>query len=1122
MESPIKYHALATPADAPRGSEDGSLRQRSLSRHGSSTGMLPPISVVTRESLPSKPSMGGRRESRMSRASRSGRSGKEDALGKLKINMGKERTVGANNRFRPDFKFNMELALRTAVGVIIASMVQTAYNPSTQASTGYVPTPTQVNGSIITVPEKLHKKQWFFFPEWYILGGLTYVATATIFSCGKNIGSTVREIYQQICGVGVAFLYNYAIFSVFQPELFASLAEANKAVNDNRMTWITKSFSGTPYYVHQGDFYTILPFIMVFTFVMLMIPVENNTRKFAIGNNLYFALTLVSPNDFIDPSKLKGFNDPYYTSENILKNLAVYMLLGVLGACIALFVLWVPYPIFAIRRLQKETLSAADTVQDLLNLIVDSYCFKNKDVEHMNFLKLKLKRKFDMAMAKRDAMTALLNDVWWEQSVGLHYFLTFRTSVTKPYMELYASLIDNLRAMTQAIQLERYERLHMSFMKKLQKDVYMIQLKATTVLNEISKEIHLNNRKLDLSELQELERQMEKLLQDFQKTQTKIYHKENPTTTDVEGNIPLNLFLFSLQSFCTTLVEFQDAYNNKDHKTRSRMKKFFKNTVLAYFDSSKYTKLKFQNAFKIWFAILAGCFFSVYVFGYSSTTASTVAYVMGNRIGGSFSVTVNRVGGVVAGSIIPSVFLFFICSYGCASHAVVVFFTNAILFVWVTFSMYIKWKGGYEAYAGLVAAYVAAGVLLKGCACESKTITPISSYSNLCQMSLGIILFIFVELVFCPQSAIGLLRENVQKQMKLAQEAFTTLFEQNLSSEGAVDKEKMDDVKSIVTKKVPALLTEQVSLLREASFEPLLWKPAFSYQKYEAVLDCCQRLLNNTLILYKLVSWFQFRKEQKLADGVALEKKLKLDEIIRASVHTEHVVTTKEAWAFSTKELGAAIHDTFDTLHALFGEDFRYADADQTALFMQMKEAFRLADTDCSGEIDADEVKTMLQHIFAQSGAMKVEAIDDYVADFMNIVDADRSGKVSFEEFMEALENGLKLEVEVFQHKSRPLALAAITETDEVTVNVHALEHQQSSPAKMSPMTRSHDMLNVDSFSLLDIAKTMRASYAEWLMEKKRYEKVSMEELLLLNCLISGVSGIARNLALLEEMTVQQ
>ncbi|RHY40222.1 hypothetical protein DYB30_010954, partial [Aphanomyces astaci] len=779
---------------------------------------------------------------------------------------------------------------------------------------------------------------------------------------------------------------------------------------------------------------------------------------YAIGNNLFFALTLVSPNDFTNPSLPKAFGDALYKTPNLLSNLLVYSFLGILGAIIAQFMMWFPYPIFGIRKLQDQTLTCADTIQDLLNLIVDSYCFKNKDVDHMNFLRLKLKRKFDLATAKHAHMKSLLHDVWWEQLVGLHVPLRFKMSVTKPYIDLFGSLVDNLRAMTQAIQLERYERLHTLFMKSLQKQVYMIQ----------------------------------------------------------------NL----------------------------RIARFVRKQLASYVDTSQYTRHKFETASKVWFAILCACFFSVYTFGYSSTTAGTVAYVMGNHIGGSFSVTANRVGGVVAGSIIPSVVLFYICSYSCWSNIAVSFFSNAILFVWVTFSMYIKWKDGFESYAGLVSAFTATNIMLKGCdGCAAGTlVTPTSSYSNLAQMSLGIVLFIVVELVFCPQSAIGLLRANVQQHMKLAQQAFLILFEQNVHNSGVMDQSTLDQVQDIVQKTMPALLADQAGLLYEAGFEPLLWKPPFSQAKYQAVLDCCQRLLNNTLVLFKLVTWFKFRIEQR---HLTLHKKLDVEKITRKSHEAAHSVTAKEAWAFSTVELGRAIHDTFDTLYDLFGDNFMYADGDQTALFMQMKEAFRVADTDCSGEIDADEVRHMLEMVFALSGAVKVDAIDSYVHDFMEIVDADKSGKVSFDEFMDALERGLKLEVEVFQHRSKKVVgLASIAEGGEaggvegvegapvdndddhhhVVLQVGSGDvrsapsprtHRVSSGGA-SPLTRSHDMLNVDSFSLLEISQTMRTTYAQWLMEKNRFERVTMEELLLLNCLISGVSGIARNLALLEEMTVQQ
>ncbi|KAF0702070.1 hypothetical protein AaE_016146, partial [Aphanomyces astaci] len=535
---------------------------------------------------------------------------------------------------------------------------------------------------------------------------------------------------------------------------------------------------------------------------------------------------------------------------------------------------------------------------------------------------------------------------------------------------------------------------------------------------------------------------------------------------------------------------------------------------------------------------------------------------------GSFSVTANRVGGVIAGSIIPSICLFYICSYACGNSILVAISTYSLLFVWVTVSMYIKWKGGFESYAGLISAFTATQVLLKGCdGCEKGSVAPISSYSNLAQMSLGIVLFIIVEMAICPQSAMALLRANIQKQMKLYQQCFQVLVQDTLARDGAVATEDDEDeataleIKAIVKKKLPALLVEQAALLKEAAFEPLLWKPPFSTQKYEAVLDCCQRLLNNTLVLFKLTQWYKHRMDLQHPASPSPSANSNNDQTKDHHHHTSNSSTTanlisdddddddvakpvpvtgiiekKEVWGFSTAEVNLAIHDTFDTLHDLFGESFTYADGDQTALFMQMKEAFRLADKDCSGEIDADEVKSMLEMIFAQSGAVKVDAIDSYVAEFMEIVDSDQSGKVSLEEFIDALEHGLQLQVEVFQHRSNKVVPAHYHVPHEDTSRPSRPSMMEFQPAPRTSsqitssqidhggdnMTRAHDMLNVDSFALPDVAQAMRTMYASWLLENGRYEKASMEDLLLLNCLISGVSGFARNLAMLEEMTVQQ
>ncbi|KAI9916815.1 hypothetical protein PsorP6_016920 [Peronosclerospora sorghi] len=72
-------------------------------------------------------------------------------------------------------------------------------------------------------------------------------------------------------------------------------------------------------------------------------------------------------------------------------------------------------------KLREERTKASANVLDLRNVIVDSYSFKNKNVEHLNFLKLKLQRKFHAAHARHRRMLVLLENVWWEQLFGFHF-----------------------------------------------------------------------------------------------------------------------------------------------------------------------------------------------------------------------------------------------------------------------------------------------------------------------------------------------------------------------------------------------------------------------------------------------------------------------------------------------------------------------------------------------------------------------------------------------------------------------------------------------------------------------------------------------------------------------------
>ncbi|KAL4118759.1 hypothetical protein PRIC2_011081 [Phytophthora ramorum] len=1065
-------------------------------------------------------------------------------------------------RFSREFRFNAQLSLRVACGVLIASCIQTRVSD-------YEPT-------------NAYGKKWVLFPSWYYLGGLSYCAIAVLFTTGKTIGSTLMIVWQAFLGVGMALVYNILLFACMDVHTLDESAEDPY----HGFIEIKQAFSASTYWVNLHNFYTVLPWMIIFTVAVLVFPFSATTKKFAVANNLYFVLTIINPADPISGSGLKTSEDSHFHTANILRNLAVYFFVGIIGSLVSLVIMFIPYPIFAMKKLRKDSVCAAADILDLLNIIVDSYCFKNKNVEHMHFLKLKLQRKFDAAAARHRRMEALLTDAWWEQSFGFHYALGFHRPIMFNYVKLVGSLIADLRTLSYAMQLEKYEHLHFTYMKVLQREVYVIQTRSGDLLNEIAREAQSASREVKLLSIPRLEAQMEATLHRYRSTQSKTLRSYPVTVEEMAGNVPLNLFLFSLNSFCSTMINFQDIHNKKNYTDVHRIRSFLMASVTNFFKAHHYTNGHVMlAAFRGSVAIVLGIFLSVYVYAFNSTVPSTIAYVLGSFIGGSFRATVNRVGGVVAGSVVPSVFQFFIAQI-CDPEYLNVVLSNVVLFVWVSISMYVCYVGGYSSYAGLVSAFVSTGILMRqsdtcyASALDNASSIAISSYSSLAQTSVGIVLFIVVELLLFPKSATHLLRRNIQKTLKLQLEVFEVLFGHHLTSSSTMDADTTERLRDILQVKIPAKHSEQATLLAEAQAEPLMWRPAFSVQKYEKVLESSRRLLHNNTLLFKLVRWFDYRIDHNRVHLNSID----IRDSLTAPRPSTDANTTHAKWQLATGQFQSAVTDSFNTLQMLFGDAFLYSDPDQTAIFMQMKEAFRLADKDCSGEIDADEVADMLETIFAQSGAVKEGEIQKYVEEFMRVVDKDESGLVSFEEFMEALENGLKLEVEVYNRRKpkapallarRENALPCIDEdgddsdgdvpkgegdtgavhpsislkTPLTADSLNALDakvntsrapvpshegyrrssqassvergRKPSSAASSQPaMCRAHDVLNVEDFSTNDIAAQMKTAYVEWLLEDRRYEKVSMEELLLLNCLVSGAEGIAKSLTDMAEIVV--
>ena len=62
----------------------------------------------------------------------------------------------------------------------------------------------------------------------------------------------------------------------------------------------------------------------------------------------------------------------------------------------------------AMRKLRRHMAALPHDIRDILSLIVDSYCFRAKDIKKMDFFKIRLDRLLENAHERLATMESLL------------------------------------------------------------------------------------------------------------------------------------------------------------------------------------------------------------------------------------------------------------------------------------------------------------------------------------------------------------------------------------------------------------------------------------------------------------------------------------------------------------------------------------------------------------------------------------------------------------------------------------------------------------------------------------------------------------------------------------------
>ncbi|GMF32998.1 unnamed protein product [Phytophthora fragariaefolia] len=132
------------------------------------------------------------------------------------------------------FRRHIGRAIRAAAGVLLAGIIQTG---SSASSSGLK-----------------------FVPSFYYLGGLAYAAIMVIYASAPTVGGVVQQIWQIDLGVGIALLYNFAVFwwiPITQEDLIS----------------VPENLNDKPYFVSLRDWGLVSPFMLAFTLVIFLLPI---------------------------------------------------------------------------------------------------------------------------------------------------------------------------------------------------------------------------------------------------------------------------------------------------------------------------------------------------------------------------------------------------------------------------------------------------------------------------------------------------------------------------------------------------------------------------------------------------------------------------------------------------------------------------------------------------------------------------------------------------------------------------------------------------------------------------------------------------------------------------------
>ena len=231
---------------------------------------------------------------------------------------------------------------------------------------------------------------------------------------------------------------------------------------------------------------------------------------------------------------------------------------------------------------------------------------------------------------------------------------------------------------------------------------------------------------------------------------------------------------------------------------------------------------------------------SVHFFGYDSTATLTVSFVMGGHVGTSFSTSLQRVLGTVAGSVVPYLMLVSIVD---SKYTVV-----AMMGVWVALSTWVRFESKGQAYAGFVSAFTTPTIIIGGLL-KVRTVNEMRLFAlaRTEQTFVGIAACILFELFILPQRETVAVKRGTVHILGDIAKTFDSVINPFIDTPCKDCRVQKAASATTSIKAIQAKVARKKAALAACSMEPQMWRAAFPLGEFSELIDAEESIARNLM-----------------------------------------------------------------------------------------------------------------------------------------------------------------------------------------------------------------------------------------------------------------------------------